>query len=208
MTTQHHDRCLFYGDATLPQCYQPGHSEYGPEDKGFLIRYSAEIPRELWGKDRYDHGHLLPWVPVRPEDKPCGQSRNEGQGSGVALITHTASFTVLGCWDYTGDDRGNSWSLFWIRGRLSANEMVAAIKRDFPCLWTRITARGALVIQGGEVSPPPAKTVEVETTAPVYEIPDEFFARRMGETIAILEEPATAGASHNNVKTAGANGRQ
>ena len=211
-------RVSFYGDASLPHYQHSGHFEYGPEVRGIPAYGAVEIPCELWGTGskcngtprdreyyrRWDHAHLLPWVPVRPEHQicrmrergnmdhhwncACSQGRTEGQAPGTAQLTHTANYTVLACWDYTGDMRGGCYSMFWIKGKLSANDMVAAIRRDFPCIWARITA-GSGTMDVCDDDPPPVATAvdavavaEVATpmaeSAPAYDlsIPDELFA--------------------------------
>lgn len=205
------DRVSFYGDASLPHYQHGGHFTYGPELRGIPSWKSVTIPRELWGNlpdtpyskwqtHQYDHAHLLPWVPVRPEhrvcrersrgnkdhhwDCACSQGREEGQAPGTAQLTHTANYTVLACWDYTGDKRGGCYSMFWIKGKLSANDMVAAIRRDFPCIWARITAGSGTMDVWGDDPPPMATAVdaavveEVTTPASTYDlsIPDELVA--------------------------------
>lgn len=167
------NRVSFYGDGRLPNYIHVGHFEYGPEVNGIPSYGTVQIPRDLWAMDgdeyyrQWDHRHLLPWVPLSSEDKPCGQSRNEGQGSGVALVRHIGDYTTLGCWDYTGDERGNSWALFWVKGKLSAGDMIAAISRDFPRIWERITKPKGMQFSGqSDPDPEVAKFVK-ESTNPV-----------------------------------------
>ncbi len=221
------DRVSFYGDASLPHYQHGGHFTYGPEQHGFPAWQSVTIPRELWGNspDRlpstwqtheYDHAHLLPWVPVRPEhrvcrersrgntdhhwDCACSQGRKDGEAPNTAQLTHTVNYTVLACWDYTGDKRGGCYSMFWIKGKLSANDMVAAIRRDFPCIWARITASSGTMEVWGDDPPPMVSAVEtvamVEVATPMAEptlaydlsIPDELFVNATPQLVQIVEE--------------------
>ncbi len=222
------DRVSFYGDASLPHYKHNGNFAYGPEANGIPGYFATEIPREMWGETprdreyyrRYNHRHLLPSVPVRPEHRicrmrslgnmehnercACSDGRIEGEAPGTARLTHTANYTVLACWDYTGDMRGGCYSMFWIKGKLSANDMVAAIRRDFPCIWARITGgSGAIHVCGND--PPPVATavdvaavVEVATPkaepAPAYDlsIPDELFVKATPtpELVQIVEDAA------------------
>ena len=180
MTT---NRVHFCGDASLPGSRHPGHFVYAPERNGVPVYMCSGVPRELWGTSpgnwtthEFDHAHLLPWVQVRPEHRVCrewefgnnehharcccSEGRTEGQAPGTAKITYTANYTVLACWDYTGDMRGNSWSLFWVQGRLSTNDMVATIVRDFPRLWARITKPVGMATHGGDPEPAPVNVIE------------------------------------------------
>lgn len=210
------NRVSFHGDASLPHYVHKGHFEYGPEVNGIPTWKGVKVPRELWGEGysshksqsareyyrQWDHRHFLPYVPLRPEDKPCGQSRNEGQGAGTAQLTYTANYTVLACWDYTGDARGGCYSMFWIKGQLSANDMVDAIKRDFPCIWARITGGSGAIHVWGDDPPPVATVVDVVAVAevatpkaepaPTYDlsIPDELFAKTTPapELVQIVED--------------------
>jgi len=214
-------RVSFYGDASSHRYHHRGHFTYGPEVRGIPAWESVTIPRELWGNSpdtryskwhahEYDHAHLLPYVPVRPEHRicrmrslgntdhhehcVCSDGRTEGQAPGTALITYTPNYTVLACWDYTGDMRGGCYSMFWIKGRLTANAMVEAIKRDFPVIWARITMGGVMALQGGDDEPSPVaaeKALPKVTTAQETfnnAIPNEFFAQCVGTTVEIMEE--------------------
>jgi hypothetical protein len=209
------NRVSFHGDASLPHYVHGGHFEYSHEVNGIPTWESVKVPRELWGegypwctdKDReyyrqWDHRQFLPYVQLRPEDKPCGQSRGEGQGAGTAQITYTASHTVFACWDYTGDVRGGSYSMFWIDGRLSANDMITAINRDFPCIWARITGGSGAMHVWGDDPPPVATALDVVAVAKVatskaepaptydFSIPDELFVRAAPtpELVQIVED--------------------
>lgn len=224
------NRVGFHGDASLPHYVHRGHFEYGPEVNGIPSWQSVKVPRELWGEGyashtsqsvreyyrQWDHRHLLPYVPVRPEHRicrgrelgnlehyercACSSGRNEGEAPGTALLTHTANYTVLACWDYTGDMRGGCYSMFWIKGKLSANDMVAAIRRDFPCIWARITAGGGTMEVWGDDPPPMATAADVAVTAnvvaakaelaPAYDlsVPDEFFTKALPELVQIVED--------------------
>jgi hypothetical protein len=210
------DRVGFYGDASLPHYTHRGHYEYGPEIRGIPAYGAVEIPRELWGAgsethtphDRehyrqWDHKHLLPWVQVRPEHRicrmrelgnkghhwncACSQNRTEGQAPGMAQLTHTANYTVFACWDYTGDMRGGCYSMFWIKGRVGANDIVAVIKRDFPMIWARITAGGGTMEVRGDDPPLGAATIEPETTYDLS-IPDELFVKAELQLVPLVEE--------------------
>lgn len=221
MTT---NRVHFFGDASLPGARHAGHFVYAPERNGVPVYMCLGIPRELWGKHECDHDHLLPWVPVRPEHRvcrerefgndehhhrcACSDGRTEGQAPGTAKITYTANYTALACWDYTGDMRGNSWSLFWVKGRLSANDMVAAIMRDFPRLWARITKPFGMATHSGDPEPAPANVVErvaareePRQATSIDEVFPGLWESLVGTTIDLTQE-AAAPSARERAKTA------
>lgn len=201
MDSRRKERVSFYGDARLPNYKHIGHFEYGPEVNGRPSYMATNIPRELWGPGyenpgmpnrereyyrQWDHRHLLPRVPLRAEDKSTGYGVAEGQGQGMALVKRTANYTVLGCWDRTGDPRGNSWALFWVKGHLSANDMIAAIARDFPLLWARITKPSGMVISAqSDPDPEVAKPIPTHIEPFDNSIPDDFFAQCFGEKVML-----------------------
>ena len=215
-TTRNEQRVSFYGDDSLPGYDHCGHFEYGLEQNGVPAWLATTIPRELWGvgyenpgmsdqdREHYrrgDHRHLLPWVPLKAEDKSTGCAVADGQGQGVALVKRTANYTVLGCWDRTGDPRGNSWALFWVKGHLSANDMVVAIARDFPRIWERITKPHEMAISGHS-DPDPETVKPLPVAVELYDntIPEELFAKCVGETVTI--ESTGAGTAHQRTRTA------
>lgn len=209
-------RVSFYGDGSLPGYKHRGHFEYGPERNGVPAYLATNIPRELWGvgydnpgmpdRDReyyrqWDHRHLLPWVPLKAEDKNTGYGVAEGQGQGVALVKRTANYTVLGCWDRTGDPRGNCWALFWVKGQLSANDMIAVIARDFPRIWERITKpNGMSICAHSDPDPETGKPIPVAVEPYDNAIPDDFFAQCLGETVSI--ESIATGKTHERTRMA------
>jgi len=79
--------------------------------------------------------------------------------------------------------------MFWIDGRLSANDMITAINRDFPCIWARITGGSGAMHVWGDDPPPVATALDVVAVAkvatskaepaPTYDlsIPDELFVK-------------------------------
>ena len=150
-----------------------GHFVYAPERNGVPVYMCRGIPRELWGKHECDHEHLLPWVPVRPEHRVC-RERSSGttnitidarvprtnRGQALARLRSPTPQTTrrLRVGTIPATCAATSWSLFWVKGRLSANDMVSAIMRDFPRLWTRITKPFGMATHGGDVEPAPRTT--------------------------------------------------
>lgn len=92
--------------------------------------------------------------------------------------------------------------MFWIKGKLSANDMVAAIRRDFPCIWARITGGSGTMEVWGDDPPMVAVVVDVVAVvdvatpkaepAPAYDlsIPEELFikATPTPELVQIVED--------------------
>ena len=97
--------------------------------------------------------------------------------------------------------------MFWIKGKLSANDMVAAIRRDFPCIWARITAGSGTMEVWGDDPPPVATATDAVAVAevatpmaepvPAYDlsIPDELFVKASPQLVQIVETP-----NHNGVQ--------
>lgn len=103
-------------------------------------------------------GHRLQWPPgPRPEcpfsetDLDCGEYLPNGVAMGerrlsseepqsACKLTHARGWTVLGCWDRTGDSRPSSNSSFLCEGSHDFLEMASRAVAYWPDVLARIEA--------------------------------------------------------------------
>lgn len=66
-------------------------------------------------------------------DFPCN-------GHGIVHMKHTQldGWSAIAFWDFTGDSRPGSNSVFVVRGLYTMTPIIAEARRRFPTVWTRL----------------------------------------------------------------------
>lgn len=105
--------CLFFG------CYKvPGHFVYAPKNRS--------VSKGIWHWVSQLDGRLTP-----PSDKD--QSK--------ALLYHIDNITIIAFWDYTGDQRPGSNSMFIISGIHHYAAAISIARKHFKEIFDRLTCQ-------------------------------------------------------------------
>ncbi len=183
-------RNYFFGDERDPASGQGhvGHFLYEPGD--LAIGVWPVDGEETWGASRkvelsdgsvmYDRDLRgtpwtlddLNWGPIggRPHRWDFEDRHREEQ----AVFRHQVKdgWTMLSCWDRSGDVRYGSVATFVIEGELIPSEAVRRVQEAFPRLWERITAEGYRVPLDPQRVRIEAPRLRVDVPAVVVAVPD------------------------------------
>lgn len=110
-----------------------GHVMHTPTSIGFLSRATIRqtLPRRFCDDSVLDTG-------LAPKGR---------QVQGRALLHHHEGWTALAFWDRTGDKRGNSNSVFILRGTHDFEAALTLARQHFPELFERFTFQICLAPQ-------------------------------------------------------------
>lgn len=100
----------------------------------------------VWYPDGVGHFHYLPGgqelprrlVPVQLTEIDGVHCPPGPQEQSAARLVHRLGYTILACWDRTGDSRPGSNSAFCMRGDLTFEEALARAREVFPKQVSRI----------------------------------------------------------------------
>lgn len=94
----------------------------------------------LWTPDgkRAPYRHPLPFKDYLLDG--CLLPPNEPQTQAKLYIAHINGWTILSCWDRTGDERGNSNASFLFEGVWEQDQAEAFAQHHYQTLWQRIVA--------------------------------------------------------------------
>lgn len=87
----------------------------------------------------------FPWTELDGTFCPGANAEDSKQVEGSAKLTHVEGWTILAFWDRTVDTRGNSHSTYVMRGKHTGEEMLEAIKQNFPGVHARYKFKIAVI---------------------------------------------------------------
>lgn len=99
-------------------------------------------PERTVGRELREHGDsrwLYPW--------PCGYAEGArryariAKSEGKLWSWRAGPFTLLGCWDSSGDPRARCCSTFVARAHLPPDELLSRAREAFPDVFARIEGR-------------------------------------------------------------------
>lgn len=104
-----------------------------PQNKGhFFYDNSFSFRSQSDWQRNFEH-HLI--YDLKIDSGLCPKETKEG----AAKLTYAEGLTFLAFWDYSGDSRPGSNSVFVTFGRLSFDQMLTVAKLLFPKIFARFT---------------------------------------------------------------------